>query len=485
MAENTLRDKTVNGVGWSFVDTIAGSGVTFVVSLLLARILSPAEYGLIGMVTIFITVLSTLVDSGFSTALIRLKDANDVDYSTGFYTNLVISIVSFFLLFLLAPYIALFFNQPLLRDLVRAMGSIVIVRAFAIVQGAILTKRIDFKSQTKASLISSISSGILGISAALTGFGVWALVIQQISRHLLNTLYLWLYNKWIPLLCFSRESFRSMWSFGWKIMITNLIASIWNELNQVVIGKCYSPSTLGFYTRASQFSSLCASNLTNIIQRVSFPVLSNIQDEDERLKVGYQHVIRNTMLLSFGFMLGMAACAKSMIYCFVGEKWLDCVPMLQITCFSMMLYPLHSINLNMLQVKGRSDLYLKLEIVKKCILVFPLLLGIYIGIYWMLIGGVLAGIICYYLNAYYSGYLINYRMKEQIFDILPSLFVASSMAAIVYMVGFLPISLYILFPLQVFIGTICMITIGEKTQLMEYLELKGIILQIIKRKMRR
>lgn len=479
MSRISLKTKTIHGIGWSLIDTIAGSGITFLIGLVLARILSPSEYGLIGMVTIFITILSAFVDSGFSTALVRLKDANDVDYSTGFYTNLVISLFSFMLLFVLAPYIALFFYQPLLQDLIRAMGIIVIIRAFNIVQGAMLTKRIDFKTQTKASLISSILSGILGIFTALTGFGVWALVIQQITRQFLNTIFLWFYNRWVPLLCFSFESFKGMWSFGWKIMATNLISSIWNELNQVVIGKCYSPSTLGLFTRANQFTSLCASNFTNVIQRVSFPVLSNIQDEEERLKIGYQHVIRNTMLLSFGIMMGMAACAKSMIYCFVGEKWLDCVPMLQLICFSMMLYPLHAINLNMLQIKGRSDLYLKLEIAKKCILLFPLFLGIYVGIYWMLLGGVLTSVISYFLNAHYSGFLINYSMKEQISDIFPSFCIALSMSIAVYIVGFLPLSLYLLFPIQIITGIICIIAICEKVKLMEYLELKGILLPFI------
>lgn len=482
MVQESLRTKTINGVSWSFIDSVAGSGITFVIGLVLARILSPSEYGLIGIVTIFITVISTFVDSGFSTALVRLKDANDVDYSTGFYTNLAISIVGFFLLFLAAPYIALFFEHPLLEDLVRVTGLVIIIRAFAIVQSAILTKRVDFKTQTKASLISSVLSGVMGITAALVGFGVWALVIQQVSRNLLNTLFLWIYSKWLPLFVFSRDSFITMWSFGWKVMATNLISSIWNELNQVVIGKCYSPSTLGLYSRAYQFSFLCSANLTNVIQRVSFPVLSNIQDEKERLREGYQRIIRTTMLISFVIMLGMAASAKSMVFCLVGDKWIDCVPMLQILCFSMMLYPLHAINLNMLQVKGRSDLYLKLEIVKKCILVIPLLLGIFVGIYSMLLGGVVTGLICYYLNAYYSGNLINYSFKDQISDILPSFCIALLMAVIVYLVGVLPFSLYILFPIQIVVGAVCLIYMTEKVHLPEYLELKGIVTSYIKSK---
>ena len=310
---------------------------------------------------------------------------------------------------------------------------------------------------------------------AIAGYGVWALAGQQISRQGLNTIFLWIYAKWYPKLQFSTESFKELFGFGWKLMASGLIDTVWREIYQVVIGKCYAPATLGQYTRAQQFASICSSNLTAVIQRVSYPVLSSVRHEKVRLKSGYKRIIKTSMLLSFTLMLGMAACAKSMIQVLVGDQWLPAVPLLQIICFQMMLYPLHSLNLNMLQVEGRSDLFLRLEIIKKAIAVGPILLGIFGSIYWMLIGSVFTGFISYYLNAYYSGPAIDYSIKEQIGDILPSFGIAITMASIVYGMSFIPISPFILFPLQIIIGAAIAISLSKKSELPEYIELEGIV----------
>ena len=276
-----------------------------------------------------------------------------------------------------------------------------------------------------------------------------------------------------------------MWSFGWKLLASSLINTIWSEIYQVVVGKCYSPQTLGLYTRAGQFSRLFSSNLTSVVQRVSYPVLSSIQNDKIRLKSAYQRIIRNTMLPTFVLMIGMAACAKPMVLCLIGEKWLDCVAFLQLICFSGMLFPLHAINLNMLQVQGRSDLFLKLEIIKKIIAVGPLLLGIFVSIYLMVAGSVITSYIAYYLNAYYSGPFLNYSIKDQIKDILPSFEVAVAMAIPIFLMSFIPISSYLLFPLQVIVGAILTICICEKKQLPEYIELRGIVLSAIRKILRR
>lgn len=339
----SLKDKTVKGVGWSFADNIANTGVSFVVGLVLARLLTPEEYGLIGIITIFIMVFNSIVDSGFSNALIRKKDASDKDYNTVFITNLLLSVLLFVVLYNCAPAISRFFDQPQLIPLTRVMGSVVIINAFAIIQRTILVKQIDFKTQTKVSLISSISSGVVGIGMAIGGMGVWSLVGQQISRQLLNTLFLWVYNKWWPKLQFSLDSFRELFNFGWKLLVSGLIDTVWKQVYQFVIGKFYTTETLGQYTRAQQFSSIFSSNLTTIVQRVSYPVLSSIQDEKERMKAAYKKVIKTTMLVTFVCMLGLAAVAKPMVLVLIGEKWLPCVTFLQILCFSMMLYPLHAI----------------------------------------------------------------------------------------------------------------------------------------------
>lgn len=486
MAEESLKNKTVKGASWSFIDSIAGQGITFLVGLVLARLLTPEEYGLIGIITIFIAVFNSIVDSGFSNALIRKNDAKDIDYNTVFITNLVLSIVLFGVLYLSAPAIGNFFNQAQLVPLLRVMGIIVIINAFAIIQRTILVKKVDFKTQTKVSLISSISSGFVGIGMAVSGLGVWSLVGQQISRQFLNSSFLWFYSKWYPKLQFSIQSFKELFGFGWKLLVSCLIDTVWREIYQVVIGKCYSPAFLGHYARAQQFASICSINLTTVVQRVSFPVLSSVQDDKERLKNGYKRIIKVTMLLAFTLMLGLAAVSKPMILALIGEQWLPCVPFLQIICLQMMLYPLHSLNLNMLQVQGRSDLFLKLEIIKKVIAAGPLLLGVFINIYWMLGGSVITGFIAYYLNAYYSGPFLNYSIKEQIKDILPSFGVAVAMAVPVFAMSFISMNPYIMLPLQIVVGAIITISICEATKLPEYLEIKGmsmlVINKIIKRK---
>lgn len=479
MAEESLKNRTVKGASWSFIESIAGQGITFLVGLVLARLLTPEEYGLIGIITIFIAVFNSIVDSGFSNALIRKNDAKDIDYNTVFISNLIVSVVLFGVLFLCAPLISRFFNQPQLIPLLRVMGSIVIINAFAIIQRTIFVKNVDFKTQTKVSLISSITSGVVGIGMAVSGFGVWSLVGQQIARQFLNSAFLWFYSEWYPKLQFSFQSFKELFSFGWKLLVSGLIDTVWREIYQVVIGKCYTPTTLGQYTRAHQFASICSSNLTSVVQRVSYPVLSSVQDDKERLKNGYKRIIKVAMFVTFTLMLGLAAVAKPMVLALIGEQWLPCVPFLQIICLQMMLYPLHSLNLNMLQVQGRSDLFLKLEIIKKFIAVGPLLIGVFVDIYWMLGGSVVTGFISYYLNAYYSGPFLNYSIKEQVKDILPSFGVAVAMAVHVFAMSFIPMSPFILLPLQMVVGAVITIVICEAIKLSEYFEIKGIVMPII------
>ncbi len=478
----SLKAKTIKGTSWSFLDNIAGSGITFLVGLVLARLLTPDDYGLIGIISIFIAVFNSLVDSGFSSALVRKSDATDRDYNTVFVSNMAVSVVLCATLFFSAPLIASFFGRTELDALLKVMSFIVIINALAIIQRTIFVKQIDFKTQTKVSLISSIASGIIGIGMAFTGFGVWALVGQQISRQSLNTLLLWGYARWYPRFRFSVESFRELFGFGWKLMVSGLIDTVWREIYQVVIGKCYSPATLGQYTRAHQFGTICTSNLSSIIQRVSYPVLSSIQDDKVRLKAGYKRIIKISMLLSFVLTLGMGACAKPMILVLIGEQWLPAVPFLQILCFSLMLYPLHALNLNMLQVQGRSDLFLRLEIIKKCVAVIPLCLGIFVGIYYMLVGSVFTGLFAYYLNAYYSGPALNYSIWEQIKDILPSFGIALFMAMAVYAMSYIPLTPVAQFPLQIAVGALITIVLCKLANLPEYKELEEIALGFIKHK---
>lgn len=480
MAES-LKNTTVRGVGWSIADTLSYQGITFLVGMVLARLLSPEEYGLIGIITIFIIVFDAIVDGGFSNALIRKNDADDLDYSTVFFSNLAVSFLLATLLFFSSSSIGSFFKQPQLVPLTKVMSSIIIINAFAIIQRTILVKRIDFKTQTKCSLISALIGGFVGICMAFGGFGVWSLVGQQVSMQLVRAILLWCLTHWYPKLQYSWIRFKDLFSFGWKLLLSTIIATLWNQTYQVVIGKFYNPATLGQFTRAQQFSTICSSNLTAVVQRVSYPVLSKIQDDKERLKEAYRRVIKTTVLTSFVLMLGMAAVAKSMIQVLIGDQWLPAVPYLQIICLYMMLYPLHAINLNMLQVQGRSDIYLKLEILKKIVGIIPILLGIFVNIYWMLGACVVTDVFAYYLNAHYSGPFINYSFEDQVKDILPSLGIAIAMASIVFCLSFLPISPFILLPLQIIAGALITLILCEKTKLEEYEGLKAIAKEFLQK----
>ena len=475
MSKEGLKDKTVKGVGWSAAESILRYGVSFVVGIILARLLTPDEYGLIGILTIFITVFEIIIDGGFINALIRKQDAKDIDYCTVFWTNLVVSIVMAGVLFMCSDLIARFFEREELRGLMRAMSSIVIINALALVQKARLTKALNFKTQTKVAIFAAVGSGLIGIFMAYRGFGVWALVAQQLSNAFLTTLFYWIVNRWIPRIAFSIESFKEMWNFGWKLMLSGIFNSISNQLQQVVIGKAFSPATLGQYTRAYQFGNLFSGNLTSVIQRVSFPVLSAIQDDTAHLKRAYKRVIKVTVFATFILMMMLAAISKPLICVLIGEKWTEAVYLLQIMCFSMMLYPLHALNLNAIQVMGRSDLTLRINIIKNLLIIFPVIAGIFLNIYWMLFVEVLRGYACYYLNAYYTKYVLDYSVAEQIKDILPSIKVSFSVSIPVYILSFLPFSNLIILIIQILFGAVILYVVCEKNKYDEYVELKDLL----------
>lgn len=480
--QESLKAKTVRGVGWSFIDNIASSGITFLVGLILARLLSPSEYGIMAMIAIFIAVSNSIIDSGFSNALIRKIHIKRVDYNTVFYFNLLVSIILYTSLFFSSPIISTFFKEPILINVVRIISLVLIIDALAIIPRTIFVRDVNFKAQTKVSLISSVSSGVIGICMALAGMGVWSLVGQQLSRQLLNSLFLWIYCKWRPVLEFSMKSFKELFGFGSKILLSGLLNTIYKNIYYIVIGRFYSSSQLGQYTRAEQFNMIFSSNLTAVVQRVSYPVLSSIQEEPERLREAYRKVIKTTMLVTFACMLGLVAVAKPLIIILIGEKWLPAVYFLQIICFSGMLFPLHAINLNMLQVKGRSDLFLKLEVIKKLIAVGPITIGVFCGIEYMLWGSVFTSFIAYFLNSYYSASLINYPTIDQIKDILPTFLISLLVAFFMWCVSLLDLSVYLLLPVQLLSGSLLAFLIYERMQLPEYVELKQLGISLLKRK---
>lgn len=482
MQQESLKNKTIKGVGWSAADALLGQGVTFIVGLVLARLLSPDEYGLIGICLIFTTVLNGIVDSGFSNALIRKKDVTDEDYNTMFTTNMAISIVLYVLLFISAPFVSDFFHRVELTALVRVTGLVLFCNALSITQVTILAKKIDFKTKTKASLVSAVVSGVMGIVMAFMGFGVWSLVAQQLSRQLLYTLCLWVLNKWWPKFTFYKDSFKYMWGFGWKLLASGILNNVWNQLYQVVIGRCYTSSTLGHYTRANEYASIFSSNLTLIVQRVSYPVLAEIQDDKERMVQGYRKVIKITMFVTAVCMISLGAVSEPLIYTLIGTKWQEAATYLPLICISMSLYPLHAINLNILQVLGRSDIFLYLEILKKIVGIVPIVIGIFCGIYYMLLTSILTGVISLYLNTWYTGKTLNYSFWKQLRDIAPSYFTALVIALAVYFLKYLSLPYYVVLMLQIIVGLVACITISEIFKFDEYKELKTIVIKVVNRK---
>jgi O-antigen/teichoic acid export membrane protein len=481
MAEQSLKDKTVKGVAWSGIDNVVQFGVTFIVSIVLARLLSPDDYGLIGIIAIFTAICTALIDGGFDTALVRKKDATEEDYNTAFIVNFGMSLLLYAIIFAGSPLIASFFGRGELVNLTRVSSIGMIIAALSMVQRTRLVKKIDFKTQTTITLIASVTSGAVGIGMALAEFGVWALVGQQISLQLVRTILLWFYNKWIPQLRFSSQSFHELFGFGWKMMASGLLDTIWKELYQVVVGKFYSPATLGQYTRAKQFSQLFSSNLQSVVGRVTYPVLSSIQDDKERLLAGYKRIITLTMFITSISMFFLGAISESLLYCLIGPKWHEAAIYLPLICISGSTYPLHAINLNMLKVQGRSDLFLWLEIIKKVIAIGPLVVGALVGILPMLYLNLITTSITFFLNSHYSGKFIGYSSWMQLKDIAPSYGIATLVAIMIYFLKYLPYSNWFILPIQIVVGVVLILVLCHITNSKEYAELMGMLKFITKR----
>lgn len=478
MNNSSLKDKTVRGVGWSAIDNVVQMGVSFVVSIVLARLLSPDDYGLIGIIAIFTTICNAIINGGFGTALIRKQAVTDDDYSTAFVVNLGLSVFLYGIIFCCSPFIASFFARDELLQLTRVSSLSMVIGALAIVQQTRLTKRIDFKTQTQITLVASLVSAAVGILLACCGFGVWALVYQGLSSQVVRTVMLWISNRWSPSLRFNRNSFTELFGFGWKLMLSSVLDSLWKELYQMVVGKFYSPSTLGQYTRAKQFSQMFSTNLTNVIQRVTYPILSNIQDEKERMLAAYRKIIKVTMFVTFACMFALGSVSESLLYCLIGPKWHEAATYLPLICFVGAFYPLHAINLNMLQVQGRSDLILALEIVKKVIGLAPLFVGAFVGIFPMLITSIATSIIAYFLNSYYPGKILGYNSWMQLKDISKSFCITFVMAICVFCLKYLPISFWFILPIQISVGVFLFFTFCKLMRVEEYGEVKQIVVNL-------
>lgn len=475
MAES-LKQKTVNGTLWSSLERFSVQGIQFVVMIIMARILTPDDYGLVGMLTIFIAVSQSLIDSGFSQALIRKQDRTETDNSTVFYFNIAVGIVLYAILYICAPLIARFYQEPILTPLARVIGLGLVFNSLAVVQRALLTLTLDFKTQAKASLIGAIVSGLIGITMAYTGYGVWAIVTQQLVNFGIVTILLWLFSKWKPILAYSWASFRELFSFGSKLLASGLIETIYRNIYLIVIGKVFKAADLGYYTRAHQFSDFASSNITGIFQRVSYPVLCTIQNDDARLAVAYRRILCTSAFVIFPLLMGLAAVARPLIITFLTEKWLFSATLLVPLCFSAMWYPIHAINLNLLQVKGRSDLFLRLEIVKKFVGVSILCATIPMGLLAMCWGALLSSIICLVINTHFTGKLIHLGFFKQMKDLFPTLLLSIGMGMIVYLtVTYLDFEPWVLLVLGVLEGAVIYITSAKILRFKEFEEIYSII----------
>ena len=415
----SLKSQSLSGIKWSAIERFGVQGIQFIIGLILARLLSPSDYGIIGMLAIFMAISQTIIDSGFSKALIQKQDRTEVDFSTAFFFNIVVGIVCYLSLFFSSPFIATFFNEPILKDVLRVLAINLFLNSLAVVPVAKLSIKVDFKTQSKASIISTLLSGTLGIILAYRGVGVWALVAQSVSHSFVNIVLLWSFLKWKPQWKFSWESFKKLFGYGSNVLVAGIISTIYANINTLVIGKFYAPKDLGFFTRGQQFPSLLSTNLTSIVQRVSFPILSKIQDNDNRLASVYRDYIKISSLAIFFLLIFLSSIAAPLISFLLTDKWIDAVKYLQVFCYALMFDHICVINLNLLYVKGKTNLVLRLEVIKKSIAFIVLILSIPFGVFAICLSQVIYTQVAVYINTYYTGKLLNLGYFKQLRDYIP------------------------------------------------------------------
>ncbi|ADY51386.1 polysaccharide biosynthesis protein [Pseudopedobacter saltans DSM 12145] len=428
----SLRKKTVSALIWTYGQQIGGQMISFSITIILARILVPAEFGLIAMITIFISIGTLLVDSGLSSSLIRTKDSTQKDYSTVFYFNLAGSIVIYLIIYFIAPYIAKFYKHDILTSIIRIYSVTFILNALYVVQNAHLVKQMNFKTQAFIQIPAIIVSGVLAIFMAKSGYGVWSLVWMNIVQSLIITFFHWICSDWRPSLEFSKESFHTHFHFGYKMTLSGLLEIIYKNVYVLIIGKNYSATKLGYYSRADSLSMLPSENITTAMSKVTYPMFASISSDNVKLKEVYKKLMQQVIYWNTAILVLSYIIAEPLIRFILTEKWLPAVPFFKILCLANILYPLNAYNLNILKVKGRSDLILKIETVKKTINIIAIILVVPFGIYGLLYFQLLSSILSYYLNSFYSGRFIDYNVKEQLIDITPTIGLAFFVGFISY-----------------------------------------------------
>lgn len=481
MADN-LQKKTFWGVLWSLGEKFSIEAFGFIQGIILSRLLLPSDYGMVGMLAVFLGISTTFADAGFCSALVRKKNRTAIDYSTVYTTNVVVSFICCIILWIISPYVASFYNLPLLKSILRVNAVYLFINSFLAVQKARLSIQLKFKEQSKVFICSEITTGIIAIIMAVMGYGVWSLVIPCYFGFIVKGLMFWHVDHWFPGFGFSKQSFKEFWNFGSKLLATNLINSIYGNIYPVVIGKFFSPTELGFYSKASGYAKLVPKTMSGVLTKVSFPVLSDIQDDNNRLGNVYRRMLRVTAYVVFPAVIGLAAVASPFITVLITEKWATSILFLQILCFSAMWSPIHSLNLNLLQVKGRSDLFLKLEVIKKILGIVVIVVTLPFGLIYMCIGSVVSSLIFLFINTYYTGKFINVSFVRQMKDITPTLAYSLSMGLLVFIViSFIPSPVLKLI-VGVLVGAVYYIAISIFTNSSDLAYLRLLIQENLKKK---
>lgn len=478
--------KIFSNLIWRFLERSGAQFVSFIVSLVFARILMPEDYGTIALITVFTTILQVFVDSGLGNALIQKKDADDLDFSTVFFANIVFCTVLYALMFVAAPAISRFYGDMFMVSYIRVLSLTVLISGIKNVQQAYVSRHMMFKKFFFSTLGGTVLAGIIGIVMALNKMGVWALVAQQVINMTIDTIILWITVKWKPHLKFSFSRMKGLFSFGWKLLVSSLIDSIYNDLRQLIIGKMYSSADLAYYNKAKQFPNLIVTNINTSIDSVLLPAMSNVQDNKEHVKSMTRRSIKTSIYVMAPLMMGMAFAAKPIISLLLTDKWLLCVPFVRIFCITYMFYPIHTANLNAMKAMGRSDLFLKLEIIKKVFGLVLLLSTMWFGIMAMAYSLLVSSLFGQIINSWPNRKLLNYGYLEQLKDILPGIGLAVVMGGCIYFVGLFPLPIILILIIQVVSGALIYITLSAALHLesFEYLLkiLKNNFKKIIKKR---
>ena len=482
MYSDPLKQVAIKGMFWTSIEKIVRHSMQFVFGIILARLLSPDDFGIIGMLAIFIAIAQTFTDSGLSNALIQKQNSSNADFSTMFFFNIIVASVFYTALFLLAPFIASFYREPLLTDVTRIISISILLSALSTVQNVRLTKDLRFKEQSIISISSTIVSGVVGVILACRGWSVWALVFQAIANQGVSTICIWITSKWVPNLTISKKSFSEIWSFGSKLLGSSLINSIYTNIYAFVIGKKFTPLDVGYFNCANQYAELPAQTIQDIVIKVNYPILAKIQDDNNELLKAYRKLLRLPLFILYPILIGMAVLAEPLITTIIGEKWLPCVPVMQIICIGALFSPLTHINLNLLYVKGRTDLVLKLEFIKKPI-AFALLFALLpFGILPLAIGKALYEFIAFSINCYYTRQILGYGEIAQLKELLPILAKASFMGVLVHAFSNYFTNPLLTISICTVTGAVIYILLSAITHDESWVDLKTVVSQKLKRK---